>query len=206
MCKIVRLASASNQWLKRRRNSCTERPGLSLWTRPSDSVKERLGLCGDQQFFSRNSFMLPHTWGCLWTRVCAPSRFICVTLCHPTVCSLPHSSVHGILQARILERVAMPSSRGSSWPRDQTCVSYISCIGKQVLYHSCHLGSPFLSLRTQYCLSSLKYGWEIRRTFRGHMDSSVTASEAPVPASFHPILTLLRIAELIRSGQQAFSQ
>ena len=38
-------------------------------------------------------------------------------------CSLPHSSVHGILQARILEWVDMPSSRGSSWPRDQTLTS-----------------------------------------------------------------------------------
>ena len=45
----------------------------------------------------------------------------CLTLCNPwTVCSLPGSSVHGILQARILEWVAMPSSRGSSQPRDQT--------------------------------------------------------------------------------------
>ena len=38
-------------------------------------------------------------------------------------CSLPDSSVHGILQARILEWVAMTSSRGSSWPRDRTWVS-----------------------------------------------------------------------------------
>ena len=40
-----------------------------------------------------------------------------------------------ILQARILEWVAMPSSRGSSRPRDRTHVSYISCIGRWVLYH-----------------------------------------------------------------------
>ena len=40
----------------------------------------------------------------------------------------PGSSVCGILQATILEWVAMPSSRGSSWPRDQTHISYISCI------------------------------------------------------------------------------
>ena len=51
-------------------------------------------------------------------------------------CSLPGSSVHLILQARILEWVAMPSSRGSSWPRDRThVVSYVSCNGRQVLYH-----------------------------------------------------------------------
>ena len=40
------------------------------------------------------------------------------TLCNPMDCSPPGSSVHGILQARILEWVAMPSSRGSSQPRD----------------------------------------------------------------------------------------
>ena len=40
-----------------------------------------------------------------------------LTLCDPTVCSLAGSSVHGILQARILEWVAIPSSRGSSQPR-----------------------------------------------------------------------------------------
>ena len=42
----------------------------------------------------------------------------CLTLCDPMDCSPPGSSVHGILQARILEWVAMPSSRGSSWLRD----------------------------------------------------------------------------------------
>ena len=47
-------------------------------------------------------------------------------------CSSPGSSVHGILQARILEWGAMPSSRGSSWPRDGT---HISCIGRWTLYH-----------------------------------------------------------------------
>ena len=41
--------------------------------------------------------------------------------------SPPDFSVHGILQARILESVAMPSSRGSSWPRDRTCVSCGYC-------------------------------------------------------------------------------
>ena len=44
----------------------------------------------------------------------------CLTLCDPLDCSPPGSSVHGILQARILEWVAMPSSRGSSWPKNQT--------------------------------------------------------------------------------------
>ena len=40
-----------------------------------------------------------------------------------------------ILQARILEWVAIPSSNGSFWPRDQTHIAYVSCIGRRVLYH-----------------------------------------------------------------------
>ena len=52
----------------------------------------------------------------------------------------PGSSVHGILLARILEWVAISSSRGSFWPRDQTHVSCGSCIGRQILYHWCSLG------------------------------------------------------------------
>ena len=47
----------------------------------------------------------------------------CPTLCEPMDCSPPDSSVHWISQARILEWVALPFSRGSSWPRDQTWVS-----------------------------------------------------------------------------------
>ena len=47
----------------------------------------------------------------------------CPTLCDPMDCSLQGSSVHGLFQARVLEWVAMPSSRWSSQPRDQTWVS-----------------------------------------------------------------------------------
>ena len=51
-----------------------------------------------------------------------------VRLCDRMDCSPLVSFVHGTLQARILEWVAMPSSRGSSWPRDQTWISWVSCI------------------------------------------------------------------------------
>ena len=60
-------------------------------------------------------------------------------------CSPPDSSVHGILQAIILECVAMPSSRGSSRPRDQTQVSWVSCIA----------GGFFITSATWEALSSL---------------------------------------------------
>ena len=54
----------------------------------------------------------------------------CPTLCDPMDYSLPGSSIHGIFQARMLEWVAMPSSRGTSQPRDQT---HISCIAGRFL-------------------------------------------------------------------------
>ena len=71
----------------------------------------------------------------------AKSLQSCPSLCDPMDCSPPGSSVHGILQARILEWVAMPSSRGSFQPRDQTQVSCVSCLDRWVLYHEHHLGS-----------------------------------------------------------------
>ena len=55
----------------------------------------------------------------------------CLTLCDPIDCSSPGSSVHGILQARILGWVAISFSRGSSRSRDRT---HVSCIGKWILY------------------------------------------------------------------------
>ena len=66
----------------------------------------------------------------------------CLSLCDPMDYSPWGRSVHGILQAKILERMSVPSSRGSSQPRNWTSFSYISCIGRQVLYHWCHLASP----------------------------------------------------------------
>ena len=66
---------------------------------------------------------------------CAKSLQWYLTLCNPMDCSPQGSSVHGSLQARIQEWVATPSSRGSSRPRDRILISYVSCVGRQVLYH-----------------------------------------------------------------------
>ena len=56
--------------------------------------------------------------------VCVHTKLLqsCLTLCDPKVCSPPGFSVHGILQARTLEWVAISSSRGSSRPRDGICI------------------------------------------------------------------------------------
>ena len=64
-------------------------------------------------------------------------------------CSPPGSSAHGTLQARILEWVAMPSSRGSSWSRDCTC---ISCIDRQILLPLSCLGSPLDTIKAYFNL------------------------------------------------------
>ena len=64
----------------------------------------------------------------LFMRACLHAKSLqsCPTLYDPMDCSPPGSPVRGILQARILEQVAMPSSRGSSQPRDRTQVSLIA--------------------------------------------------------------------------------
>ena len=77
--------------------------------------------------------------------------FVGLTLCDPVNHSLPGPSVQGILQARIMEWVATPSSRGSSLPKDRTHVPYIFCVGRWAFYHQYHLGSP-LTLFNIYSL------------------------------------------------------
>ena len=64
------------------------------------------------------------------------SYLLCLTLCATMDCSLPGSSAHGILQARILEWVALPFSRGSSWPRGPNpdllhCRQILYCLSEQ---------------------------------------------------------------------------
>ena len=63
---------------------------------------------------------------------CAKSLQLCLTLYDPMDYSPPGSSDHGILQARILEWAAISSSRGSSWPRDKTHISYVSPIAGRI--------------------------------------------------------------------------
>ena len=92
--------------------------------------------------FRWKSWDLPHLFLPSWERLgistngCMHPQSLqsCPTLCDPVDCSPPGSSVHRIIQSRMLEWVAMPSSRQSSWPRDWTHVSYISCTDWQVLY------------------------------------------------------------------------
>ena len=74
------------------------------------------------QPFRCGSFPKFHRSWCVYV----PSLQSCLTLCKPVDCSLPGTSVHEILQARILEWVAISSSKGSSQPRDWTRISWVS--------------------------------------------------------------------------------
>ena len=119
---------------------------------------------GRKELDSSSPALYPSSWGpeCRWSRremqlyrdrqtifrvlVCCACVLSCFsyiwlfanlwTVAHQAPLSM------GILQTRILKWVAVPSSSGSSWPMDWTHVSYVSCIGRWVLYHWCHLGSP----------------------------------------------------------------
>ena len=93
----------------------------------------------------------------------------CLTLCDPVDGSLPGSSVYGISQARIVEWVAIFSSRGPSWPRDRTLATYVSCIGRWILYHRPYLWSNHCKrIHWLIWLTSLKHqcyarDWGFRR-------------------------------------------
>ena len=92
----------------------------SLWLSPESDLTASLcfeGFCGEKQRLER--VCGSNTPCCCCCLVAQP----CPTLCDPMDCSPSGSSVRGILQARILQWVAMPSSRGSSRPRDRTHVS-----------------------------------------------------------------------------------
>ena len=80
-----------------------------------------------------------HQWPLGLCSVCAQWP----TLCDPMDCSFPISFVHGIFQARMLEWLAISSSRGSSCPRDWTCFSYVSCIAGR--FFTCWATGAFLA-------------------------------------------------------------
>ena len=109
---------------------------------------------------SLHSYLLPSSACCVVAELCS-------TLCDSMDCSPPGSSVHGILQTRILEWAAISSCKGSSRPRDWTC---ISCIGRWILYH--------WATREAQCI--LCYG--ISQTLTTH--SSVRWASGPADPSY----------------------
>ena len=85
-----------------------------------------------------------------------------LTLCNPMDCSLPGSSVHGIFQARVLERIAISSSKGSSRPRNQIHVSGFYCADSLPLHHLRSLMNAYVKAHqiihlkyAVYCMSTI---------------------------------------------------
>ena len=97
-----------------------------------------------------NLFPFPHIQKCVF--VCAES---CPTLCDPMDCSPPNSSVHGVFQAKILKQGAIFYSKESSQPKDQTCISYISHVGRWILYLS--VTWEILKVQVTHNLESVLY-------------------------------------------------
>ena len=97
---------------------------------------------------------------------CSQLLLSCLALCDPLDCSSPGSSVHGILQGRILKGVALPSCKGSSLPRDHTHISCLSCTagrlfttespGKPIYMHGAQITSKTFHLAIRFGLERNK--------------------------------------------------
>ena len=110
---------------------------------------------------SKNKFSTKCMSSCINILSVCLSAQSCMTLYTHMDYSLPGSSVHGILQAKILEWVVDSSSKGSSQPRDQSHIFYVSCIGGQILYHTGSQSAKsqsHLSTGDCHCLSSALFG------------------------------------------------
>ena len=103
----------------------------------------------------------------IFVHACMLSPFSHVQLLVTPQTSPPNSSIHRISQATVLERVAISFSRRSSQPRDGTRVSYVSCIGRWVLYH-CVTWKPYSDIQYKWaslvaqmvkCLPAMRETW-----------------------------------------------
>ena len=146
--------------------------------------------------------------------VCTQS---CPTLCNPMDYSPPGPSVHWILQAGILEQVAISFSRECSWVRNQICISCISCTGRWVLYQLSHQGSPkvlcpllkyttgitekgkssthhFQSLGLDHSLTHTASDWVVKNSINDSLVLTVTS--LPLDLILHTILLAQTLASL----------
>ena len=104
---------------------CSASTEINIFFRPLGQTL--LGTLGNRVHIAQNECLL------LGVQIFFSAQS-CPTLCDPVDYSPPGFSVNGISQVRILDWVAISYSRGSSQTRHQTCISYIFCIGRQILY------------------------------------------------------------------------
>ena len=111
---------------------------------------------------------------CVCVCVCVKSLQSCPTLCNPYGL-WPGSSVCEILQARIVEWVAMPSSRESSQPRDWIHISYVSCTGRWILYHKITWEALELPITQQFHFWIFMWKKKSSETSRARYPNSLVA-------------------------------
>ena len=126
-------ARSLSQWTTRTSPTCQLLQGLHLqdawWVIPPGRNGIKLmRRCSQSTHYHRAWDIIAKRQFMIFVYRFVLSCFSRVQLCNPMACSLPGSSVHGILQARILEWVATPCFRGSSQPRDRAQVSCGSSI------------------------------------------------------------------------------
>ena len=135
----------------------------------------------------------------LYTCLLLLTRFSRVQLSNPMDYSLPGSSVHGILQAKILEWAAMPFSKGSFQPRNRTQVSHVYLHRQQGSFPLAPTGKPFhVSVSSYYGEKSFQKSWKDHLNFRL---SDLCYVVAPKPVHGKKLLWLKTIIMCIFWGQ-----
>ena len=133
-------------------NHCIGRQSLNHWT-AREVPDEMLFLSTIQRkllwfCFSPQRLAVCLDCACVCVCVCMLSCSVVSKSLRSMDCSLPGSFVHIISHARLLKQAAISFSTESSLPRDQTCISYVSCIGRQILHHCASLPGAFSALRS----------------------------------------------------------
>ena len=127
------------------------------------------------------------------------------TLYNPMDYSPPGSSVHGILGARKLEWLAISSSRGSSKPRDQTCVSCISCTSEWILYHCATQGPEYILIWTRALRESpLQHDFPPKNRFWKYLQHLYTVQWLPLMLTVYHTGTLALKSSFFKVLQKLF--
>ena len=128
-CARPKFTRVRNMYQRRTSNVCCHLGELWLVVLHMENISWFRHLPWSMRLVSENSFEY------LVDQMLVLVTQSCLTLCDPMDCSSPGSSIHGILQARILEWVAIPFSRGSFWTQGSN-PDLLHC--RQILYHLSH--------------------------------------------------------------------
>ena len=125
----------------------------------------------------------------------------CPTLCDTLDCP-PGSSVHGILQARILEWVAMPSSRRSAQPTGWTHVSYVSCIAGRFFTHWATWKAPPSPASDHYCLDFCGSTHLLLCSPNSHGKKKVPLISSPIDLAHILLKWIIFTVEIVSQNRQ----